>query len=330
MLYRFLIDIKFRHLAVALAMLAFAVIWVSNPQSSSGANTAPDAVVVQELTAPSGFAAADPDPDTAFREEDAGISAFLRVGAKSSGSSDPRLDVNAIVNELTTVPEDPAVRSQGKLIELGLNFGIVELPMFAAVISAAPVENVTVYFDDEGWIVAYLPHDRPAAALCKHGSAAGASASDPQADRHLESNLLALAVNEVMTAQDTGSRKVDSSDVTYYDWTCPACDAMALFTGVSRGGTQDEIKFVVPHTISLVQPSAAVVITEPIETGGNATASVSVDGAVIVSADADHPLNTKSFHLRRDVESTSLHRVAIGGPSDNVAVGAIMLLYDRP
>lgn len=330
MLNAIIVDIKFGYVVLSLAMLALATICTTQPFTTIGEHTHAESVTVQDLSPPSGFAGADPDPDTAFREEDAGISAFLRVGAQPGGSSQPRLDINTIADALTSASQSTGIRNVGRLVDLGLNFGIVELPMQAAVISPYPTENVTVYFDDEGWIVAYLPHDRPAAALWKHGSADGESANDPKADQHLDRNLLVLAINEVMVAQDPSSGELKSSDVTYYDWTCPDCDALALFTGVSRGGTSDEIKFVVPHTISLVQPSAAVVIIEPIDTGDSVTANVAVDGEVVVSANADRPLNVADFNLRRDVESTSLHRVVVNGPSDNVSVGAIMLLYDRP
>ncbi len=330
MLHPIIINIKLRNVAFSLAILSLATIWFAHPFATSGKHTNADPVTVQELSAPYGFAAADPDPDTAFREEDAGISAFLQVSAQSGSGSQARLNINTIADALTSAPDAHSVRQTGTLVDLGLNFGIVEVPMAAATISSPPAERVSVYFDDEGWIVAYLPHDRPAAAIWKYRAADGATSHDPKADKHLEKNLLVLAINEVMLANDPHTGVVTSSDVTYYDWTCPACDALALFTGVSESGTPEEIKFVVPHTISLVRPSAAVVMTEPIDGVDNVKAGMSVDGEVIASATTDRPRNTASFNLRRDVDSTSLHRVVIDDPPDNVAIGAILLLYDRP
>ena len=304
--------------------------WLIRVQVASGSHVNSGPVTVRPLFVPSGFAAAEPDPDTAFREEDAGLSAYLRVGPTQGSGSQPRLNIRAIVDALTSTPEASQLRGTGELVDWGLNFGIVELPMSAAVISPAPVENVTVYFDNDGWVVAYLPHDRPAAALWKYDSADGPSASDPKADQHLVKNLLVIAINEVMIAEDQGTATVDPSEVNYYDWTCPRCDTFALFSGVSKAGVSDEIKFVIPYTISLVRSSAAVVITEPVQQGGSVTATAAVDGKVVVTANANHLLNSDNFSLDRDVESTSLHRVVVESPDDNVVAGAIALLYDRP
>ena len=69
---------------------------------------------------------------------------------------------------------------------------------------------------------------------------------------------------------------------------------------------------------------------EQIDVGSSATSNLSVDGQTIVSATADKPLNSADIALSRDVERTSLHRVRIDGPPANVAVGVVMLLYDRP
>ncbi len=313
-----------------LVILLTAVIWLPSAQVADGKAASAEDVTVLPLSAPSGVAAAEPDPNTAFREEDAGISAYTRANSRSGGGSDPRLDVEVIVDKLTSAQDSGSIKGEGKLVDLGLNFGIVELPMRAAEIGPAPVENVSVYFDDQGWIVAYLRHDRPAAAIWKHSDADGATINDPKTQQGLERNLLVIAIDEVLKAQDQATGGVNPSDVDYYDWTCGQCDSFVLFSGVSENGTQDEIKFVVPYTISLVHASAALVMTEQVDVGSSATSNLSVDGKNIVSATADKPLNSADIALSRDVERTSLHRVRIDGPSDNVAIGVVMLLYDRP
>lgn len=258
------------------------------------------------------------------------MSASVRVNAQPGQANQSRLNINAITNNLTSDSQASSIRGTGRLVELGSNFGIVELPMSAAIIGPPPVENVFVYFDADGWIVSYLPHDRPAAALWKYDSAEGETANDPKSDEHLAKNLLVIAINEVMIADDREANKSVPSDLQYYDWTCPQCDAFALFSGVSKGGVSKQIKFVVPYTISLIRGSAAIAITEPVEQGDSVTASVSIDGATITTATADTLLNSADFNLNRDVETTTLHRVVIDSPYDNAASAAIMLLYDRP
>ena len=325
---------KIQLLSTAAISVCFAVliaaVWLAHISPVDGRHTDNPAVALRTLSPPSGVASAEPDPDTAFREEDAGMSASVRVDARPGQAGQSRLDINAVADALTSPAHESAIRGTGRLVELGSNFGIVELPMFAAVISPAPVENIVVYFDADGWIVSYLPHERPAAALWKYDSAAGETANDPQSDEHLAKNLLVIAINEVMIADGRSTGETVPSDVQYYDWTCPQCDAFALFSGVSHGGVSEEIKFVAPYTISLIRGSAAIAITEPVEHGDSVTAGVSIDGTAITKATADTLLNSANFDLIRDGETTTLHRVVIESPHDNSASAAIMLLYDRP
>ena len=56
-------------------------------------------------------------------------------------------------------------------MDSGANFGIVELPMVVAVTPAGRLvspTNVTVYYDDRGWVVAYLPAAAPAAGIWRY------------------------------------------------------------------------------------------------------------------------------------------------------------------
>ena len=202
--------------------------------------------------------------------------------------------------------------------------------MAAAEIASPPVETVTVYFDDAGWIVAYLSKDKPAVALWKHQLVEGETADDPKASERLEKNLLVMAIGEVIVANDPEAGNVNHSEINYYDWQYPECDAFALFTGVANGGESDPISFVIPRTIKAIQSSAAVVITEQTDDGGTVSASVAVDGKTVAEADAGVPLAAANFTLNRDPESTSLHRVVVRSAADNGAAGAIMLLYQKP
>lgn len=331
-----------RHVTAILLVSAaiFVAIWWLHPHIAESAHTPSERVEIQRLVAPAGFTAADEDSDTAFREGEAGFSAYYRVPAKSgtdeqSGSA--RLAVSGITDKLTNEPDesDQVRAGAGSAVDIGLNFGILEIPMFAAVIPSSPTENVTVYFDDQGWVVAYLPKDRPASAIWKHGSAKDATTDDPKANEDLEKNLLVLAINEVLKANDANAAGVSHSEVAYYDWDNEDCDAFALFSAVASGGASEPVKFVVPYTISEIQASAAVVIEEQAQGGGSATASVVVDGNTVVAASASQLRNAVEFQLDRETDEsgkpkTSLHKVVVDVGADNDAAGVVMLVYDKP
>lgn len=313
--------------------VVFVAIWWPYPHIAESAHTRSEPVEIRGLVAPAGFAAADEDSDTAFREGDAGFSAWVRIAASEQGDDEPRLNIETIVSELTSAPEESEIRRAGTVDGddgLGLNFAIVELPMYAAVISPAPVENITVYFDDQGWVVAYLPKDRPAAAIWKHKSVPDATGNE-----ELENNLLVLAINEVLKANDANAAGVSHSDVAYYDWDNEACDAFALFSAVASAGASDQVKFVIPRTITEIQASAAVVIAELAQGGDSVTASVTVDGKTVTSANGNELRNAAEFQLDREVDEngkpkTSLHEALVDVSADNVAAGVVMLVYDKP
>lgn len=314
-------------------MAFFVAAWWLYPHIAESAHTRWQPTELQPLAPPLGFTAATANSDTAFPEEKAGFSAYYRVGVPDGGESEPRLNVKAIADALTSNTGESDIRGAGNLDELGLNFGIVKLPMYLTLPGSVPreiIENITVYFDDQGWVVAYLPKGRPAAAMWMYKSV-----GDTTGNVELKNNLLVLAINEVLKANDASAAQVGHSAVAYYDWANEDCDAFALFSAVANGGASDPVKFVIPRTINQIQASAAVVITEQAQDGGNVTATVAVDGETVASATGNVMRNAEQFGLDRVTDAdgayqTSLHQAIVDVGADNIAAGVVMLLYDKP
>ena len=317
--------------ALAIGMAVFVAAWWLHPRIAESAHTPAEPIVIQPLTAPAGFAATEENPDTAFRESEAGISAYYRVltqeGADGQSGS-VRLDVNVITNKLTNAPDDSdEVRTgAGEPVDIGLNFGIIKLPMRAAVTdSDDPTETIMVYFDDQGWIVAYLPKDRPAAAIWQYKVVQNTTNNG-----ELENNLLVLAINEVLKADNADAAKVGHDKVKYYDWANESCNAFVLFSAVAKEGRKSNaVKFVVPGTITEIGASAAVVITGPIDQGGVISATIVIDEDR-VPANANYPRNAAGFKLAREANKTSLHEMTVYVSEGNQAAGVVMLVYAKP
>ena len=307
-------------------------------QTAESRNVDSGKIGTVELTAPIQFApASQSGSETAFREDEAGFSAYYRVaepdGADGQSDSLPRLNVAAVTRLLRLAPPDDsnAVRSgAGVEIDSGSNFGITEIPMFAAVVPAAPTRKVNVYYDDQGWIVAYLARGEPAAGIWRHNSAEGETYNDPKPNAHLEQNLLVLAVHEALKASDANAPDVTHEMVGYYDWQNPECDAFVLFSSKSNGGESTPVTFVIPPKIGIVKASAAVLITSHPEDGDDTTtAQLLVDDEPATEANVANRLATENFDIARDDE-TSVHRMRVGVDADKTAAGVIMLVYDKP
>ena len=326
---------------MTVAVLAALLFWVGNAASAETSREATGVATVWYLSEPDDLVAASQGDDTtAFREEDAGFSAHHRVRDHSDGSDPdnprPRLNVTAITEALLKYPDgsnDSSAnrKKPGRHVDSGGNFGIVELPMAVTRSreSVAPPRLVTVYYDDRGWVVAYLPADEPAAGIWKY---------DPQdQDRQvndLEQNLLLLAINEVLIAARQNVPEIANADhdtVGYYHWEYPECNAFVLFTNESSGGTSDPVRFVVPPTIEDILASASVLITsKQTDHQPTVTAELMVDGSAVTSVQQPTRLAVSGFSLERTSDASRLYEVTVAVDDGATAAGAVMLVYTKP
>ena len=332
-----------------IAVAAATVAWRladGPPAESSHVDTRMESVFT--LRAPIHFAvSAQEEDETAFREDEAGFSAYYRVPERTSSddisSELPRLNVAAITETLVDDPEDinGARAGSGSPRYLGSNFGIVVLPMHPAVGVGRLVEprNITVYYDDRGWVVAYLPAGEPAAAIWRYDVIGSNSPDSSEVTEHLEQNLLVLAINEVLnagTAHNPELSTITHNDVGYYDWDNVECNAFLLFNNVAEAGTSQPVNFVIPPAIADVQASAAVLITSRYSIGGDpVSASVALDRETVVTADETTLLRVAEFVIDRPTDEksdhqTSLHKMSVTVSGNDTATGVVMLLYNKP
>lgn len=331
---------------LAVVASAALIFWLWNGEQAETSQKPMGTATVWDLAEPDDlFTTSQGDDATAFREEDAGFSAHHRVPdhLEGDGPDDlrPRLNVEKITEALLKDPEredesSANRREAGRHVDSGGNFGIVELPMVAAVTPAGSLvdpTDVTVYYDDRGWVVAYLPADEPAAGIWKYdpretGGTPGDTAND------LEQNLLLLAINEVLAVAREDVQEIVNADqdtVGYYHWQYPDYNAFVLFSDESDGGTSAPIRFVVPPIIESILPSASVLITSK-ETDDQpmVTAALMVDDGAVVSVQQPDRLAVSGFTLERTSDASRLYEVTVTVDSGATAAGAVMLVYTKP
>ena len=334
----------------AIVVVAGGASWAAmgSPAESSHVDTGRQTMLT--LQAPMHFAVSVQDEDkTAFREDEAGFSAYYRVPKRTDSDDQsgglPRLNVAVITENLLDNPEEnnQARAASGSPLHLGSNFGIVELPMHPAVGVGKLVEprNVTVYFDDRGWVVAYLPAGTPAAAIWRHDS----GATDPK--DNLKDNLLVLAINEVLGAGSIANPELSAinhddddhdDELGYYDWQNPECNAFLLFNNTATAGSSPPVNFVIPPAIANIQASAAVLITSRHTIDGDdveAGIHLGRKQEPVVTADETTLLGVAEFNLARPTDQdgnhqTYLHKMFVRVSGNDAATGVIMLLYNKP
>ena len=228
---------------VLIVMCAVALVVMLSGNIAESAYSHSPAQLSITLTQPQWHvAAAQSDATTAFREEEAGFSAFYRVPAPTetdtSAEPAPRLNVRAITATLLspTTSADTVRAGAGSIVALGDNYGIVSIPMFRTTEVHVPSTSVNVYYDDRGWIVAYLPVGEPAALIWRHDASYGAAGQKSTVAQGLKDNLLILAINEALTASDPSLAPVTHESAGYYDWENPDCNAFMVFQRCHQRG----------------------------------------------------------------------------------------------
>ena len=320
-----------------IVMCAIASVVMLSGNIAESAYTRSPAPLSITLTQPQwNVAAAQSDATTAFREEEAGFSAFYRVPAptETDTPAEPasRLNIRAITGTLLspTTSGDAARAGAGSIVALGDNYGIVSIPMFRTTEGKVPPTLVNVYYDDRGWIVAYLPVGEPAALIWRHDELYGADDEGLTVSQGLEENLLILAINEALTASDPSLAVVTHESAGYYDWENPDCNAFMVFSD-STGNVTSGVDFIVPSTIKTILSSAAVMITGPLEGGGEVSASVLIDGELATYAHQnDGAIATSHFELKRSGDIATRHRMSVNATPGESAVGVVVLLYQKP
>lgn len=324
---------------IATVVVAALILWLSDGSPVETSNAYPVPVATYDVAEPTGLVSTSQgDDSTAFREEDAGFSAHHRVPDHftEDGQDAPRLNVKDITEALLADPgeNDYIRRGPGRHVDSGANFGIIELPMVPAPSNKTqvPPTLVTVYFDDRGWVVAYLPADAPSAGIWRYDPTEEGIDDLPTND--LTQNLLVLAINEVLeVARKDVHKIVDASHDTvgYYHWQYPDLNSFALFSHRSDGGTSDPLRFVVPPTIQTVRASAAILITDSADSDQPADhAQLLVDEQSVVEVRQPSRLAVSGFDLDRISDVTRLYEVTVAVDEEGTAEGVVMLLYTKP
>ena len=328
-------------IAILVALLLSAVILPAPNREAEGRQIPPDVFVGLELSNPGGaFHNTAADSETAFREEDAGFSAYYRVPELAGDDASPlRLDIEIVTDKLKAVRDESDTDrfrdSPGEVIEQGVNFATVKIAMNAAMGQPDELQEITTYYDDRGWIVAYLPVDEPAAAIWKYHPTDDASGSrGRRTSELLANNLLIIGINAVLKANDPAAAAVTHEMAGYYHWQHPQCDAFILFSNQTKYGKSPSVSIVIPPTIGSIQASAAALIAGiPVE-GETATASVLIDGTAVVTANAPDYLAVSPIDdpppISADPEYSSVYRMAVSGDADKLIAGVVMLVYDKP
>ena len=256
----------------------------------------------------------------AFPAADAGFSAYYRVG----GTGNDRLNKGAIDDYIfkpvgsgsTTLKAGPAV-----LTAMGANYTVASLPLLNI---DGIKSTVNVYYDDEGWVVAYLPKDTPSSQIWQ---ARMLDVENPSLSDNSLTHTLLDAINVVIdeALQDTAitaDRFTLLPLATYPEHS--SFLMMALARG-SQGGDSEPVSFAVPATLNIAEVSGTMWISQDVSAAAPC-ATFTLDGSDLISQKCGKGFYHATTNANTFSDSAAHSFKLVQSGNDAGASGALLML----
>ena len=264
------------------------------------------------------------EPDKAFPRDAAGFSAYYRV-SDGAGFSLDKEAVDTALFEANPAPLS-LLSETGNLTDLGGNYTIGALSILnigAGTTDGSLTTAVSIYYDAEGWIVAYLPRGMPSSMAwqAEHLDVENPSLTDDD----LEDTTLLSAINEVLAG--AGQVSVTADDVSYYHWGYPEATNFLMFGVAARGVSDRFVSFDIPDSFTVQEASMAQWTTQT-SLEGDLCADTLLDSVAVSGL-----TSCQQEFLHSPVTLTSAtHRMKLSATvSDSGAAGALtMIIYTIP
>ena len=309
-------------LIIALVILAAGLIFL-NPNLRPGAANPPEAAfpgITLALTAEAKESLQV--TGDAFPAEAAGFSAYYRRGSPGSYSLNKgKVDAHVFGPRL---PDSTPLRAgPAGVIEMGDNYTIAKLTLDN--IDDLP-SDVNLYYDTEGWIVAYLPTNAPSSQIWQARKIDKENPSFTTIE-HTLLDAINVVIEEALkeTAIDYANK-----DLGYYHWQHEDADQF-LMMAVSRGDTSSSysVPFTIPEAFDVAEVSATMWIAQ----GANTTAPCAImalDEETLVS-ECTKGLYHATVDLYQLGKNPAHNFTLTQSVSDQGASGALlMVVYAKP
>lgn len=267
----------------------------------------------------------------AFPESDAGFSAYYRV-ANSGGYGLDKAAVDAEIFAPISSGDLTYRDSVASIIATGGNYTVATLPIINIdYVSDTDklITNVNVYYDNQGWIVAYLPAGAPSSQVWQ---ARALDAENPSLS-DIDTVLLdAINVIYVDGLNNTTPLTTTDSGFNYYHWQHPTAANFLMLaqSQAQQGGASLPVSFAVPASFQVAEVSATMWISQDVNPSAPC-AKLTLDDADLIAqqcakgfyhATADlTAFNAQSAHVMK-LEQSARDAGASGG--------MLMLVYATP
>ena len=265
----------------------------------------------------------------AFPAEAAGFSAYYRYTDSDDAYSLDKGKVDAHVFDSVPAspprPPNPTARKagQGIVISMGANYTIATLPLVNV---DSLISNVNIYYDDQGWIVAYLPANTPSSQIWQANKLDDDSETPFETINHTLLDAINVVIEEALS--DTA---IGYDDLDYYHWQHENANQFLMMAAVRKDAGTWPIAFTIPEAFDVAEVSATMWIapkgTESTET---TCAVMSLDEDTLVS-ECTKGLYHETVDLYQLGRNAAHNFTLTQSGSDQGASGALlMVVYAKP
>ena len=263
------------------------------------------------------------DDSLAFPADSAGFSAYYRVKEGGSFQLDKGKVDDFIFSPIS--PEDTSVRTApATLVSIGDNYTIARVSL---VNIDGIVSRVNLYYDDEGWVVSYLPSGAPSSQIwqAREENIESPSVTDISLTTLLDTLNLVIADSLEKTAIDS-----EDAGLGYYHWQHPDADSFLMMAVSRQEQGEYPVQFSVPSTLTVSEVSATLWISQ----GGNPQApcaKIVFDDEDLIANQCEKGIYSSTVDLTKFREKeTHSWKLVQSERKEGASGGLMMIVYSTP
>ena len=181
----------------------------------------------------------------AFPRGNAGFSAYYRVSTLQNGFELNKDLVDRVLHNASS--EIPRVSGTPALQDTGGSHSVTSLPINNIADLTTPVN---VYYDAQGWVVAYFPNGEPSSQVWQ----AKDLVREPPKLEDVSHTVLLDAINAVLDAAQN-SPDITPEDLGYYHWEYPLATNFLMIASARGDVGTDVVSFAVPESFTVHEVS---------------------------------------------------------------------------
>ena len=258
------------------------------------------------------------DSEKAFPSEEAGFSAYYRMEESGNHTLDKSKVDDHIFSPVE--PGDTTLRTApATLVGVGENYTVATLTLENI---DGLKSTVNLYYDDEGWIVAYLSSGVASALIWQ---AKNVDVENPDVDE-IGDTILLNAINVVVDdALGKTAIEDDDSALGHYHWQLPEADNFLMMVISRQDQGEYPVQFAVPDSLTLKEISSSLWVSQGTNTDAPC-AQVTLDDVDLIAEKCKKGIYSGTINPANMANTTAHTWTLTQSARDEGGSGSLMII----